>query len=237
MRLLAIGAHPDDVDILCGGTLARYADAGHSVTIAVATNGNAGSSTLAADEIARIRRAEAEASCAVIGAELLWLDFDDEWLFDDRQTRTAFIDAYRHADPDIVITHDPNDYHPDHRVTANVAEDARIPSAVPLVSTALPALARIPRLYRMDNVAGVGFEPELYVDITSTVGAKAAMVAAHESQKEWLRDVFEMEYIDFMLAQNRQRGTEAGCEYAEAFRLVDTYPPARPDLPPLGVGI
>lgn len=237
MRILAIGAHPDDVDILCGGTLARYADAGHDVVIAVATNGNAGSATLTSDEIGRIRRGEAEASCALIGAELIWLDFDDEWLFDDRPTRTAFIDAYRHAAPDFVITHDPADYHPDHRITATVAEDARIPSAVRLVTTALPALAAIPRMYRMDNVGGIGFEPDLYVDISEVIDIKSSMVAAHESQKEWLREIFGMEYVDYMREGNRRRGREAGVEYAEAFRLVPTYPPARPELPPLGVGI
>ena len=234
MRLLAIGAHPDDVDILCGGTLALYAAAGHHVSIAIATSGNAGSATLTAEEIGTVRRREAEASCRVIGADLIWLGFDDEWLFNDRETRSAFIDAYRLARPDYVITHHPDDYHPDHRVTADVAEDARIPSAVRLVKTTLPALEDIPRLYRMDTVGGVGFEPEIFVDISETMPTKMAMVRAHASQRGWVEQTLGMNLEEFMRGQNALRGQQAGCELAEAFRAVATYPPARPDLPPLG---
>ena len=88
--------------------------------MAVATNGNVGHPTLGRDEIAEIRHAEARASADLIGAELVWMDFDDEWLFNDRPTRERFIDVIRSARPDVVLAHSPNDYHPDHRNAGQV---------------------------------------------------------------------------------------------------------------------
>lgn len=235
MNILAIGAHPDDTDILCGGTLALYAHAGHKVFVAVATNGNVGSTTLTREEIATIRHREAMDSCAVIGAELIWMDFDDEWLFNDRGTRIRFLDAYRQARPDIVLAHSTADYHPDHRVAGQVAADAQIPAAVRLVETALPALDQIPKLYTMDTVGQIGPAVDTYVDITEVIDVKTDMVRAHVSQESWLSHIFDMSYIEFMRSQASVRGTEAGVTFAEAFNEVACYPPARPDLPTLGV--
>lgn len=234
MNILAIGAHPDDVDLLCGGTLALYAAAGHHVSVAIATNGNVGSPTLTRDEIAAIRHQEALQACDVIGAELIWLDFDDEWLFDDRETRTAFIDTYRQARPDIVIAHDTRDYHPDHRIAGQVAADSRIPAAVRLVETSLPALESIPKLYTMDTVGQLVDGLDVYVDISDVMDTKIAMLTSHVSQEAWLAHIFDMSYVEFMQQQCSARGAELGVTYAEAFSEVRTYPPSRPDLPPLG---
>ena len=88
MRVLAIAAHPDDIEWLCGGTLALCAQRGDEIFIAIATNGNVGSGEPGAkkDEIARIRHEEAKTSAAVIGAKVIWMDFDDEFLFDDESS-------------------------------------------------------------------------------------------------------------------------------------------------------
>jgi LmbE family N-acetylglucosaminyl deacetylase len=226
MNILAIGAHPDDLELLCGGTLVRYAQDGHAVTLAVATNGNVGHPTLPREEIAAIRRGEAQASADIIGAELLWLDFDDEWLFNDRPTRETFIDAIRQAKPDVLIAHSPTDYHPDHRVAGQVALDARIPSAVRLVETALPAVDRIPHVFLMDCVGGIDFQPEVYVDVGDVLDVKERMLLCHRSQDEWLRDIYDgMDYVAHMRELTGRRGAEVGCEWAEAFREVRTYPP------------
>ena len=141
------------------GTLALYARAGHDVTMAVATNGNVGSPTLGRQEIAEIRHAEAQRSADLIGAKLVWMDFDDEWLFNDRPTRERFIDVIRGARPDVVLAHSPTDYHPDHRNAGQVTIDARIPAAVRLVETTLPATERIPHLFLMDCVGGSTSSP------------------------------------------------------------------------------
>lgn len=227
MTVLAIGAHPDDVEVLCAGTLAHYAAADEAIWIAIATNGNVGSPTHTAAEIAAIRHAEAAASCAIIGARLIWMDFDDEWLFNDRPTRSRFIDAIREARPDVMFVHNPSDYHPDHRIAGQVAIDARIPSAIRLVQTSMPACAEIPSVFMMDTLGAMEFEPEFYVDITDTLETKKSMLGKHESQDAWLRALYGMSYLDFITDQAEKRGAEAGVRYAEAFREVKTYPPGR----------
>lgn len=225
MNILAIGAHPDDIEVLCAGTLALYAEQGHNIFIAVSTNGNVGSPTHSSVEIAAIRHAEQKASCAILGAELIWMDFDDEWLFNDRPTRTVFIDAIRQADPDVVFIHSPTDYHPDHRVAGQVAEDARIPSSVRLVETSLPAIGKVPHMFYMDTVGGVDFEPEYYVDVSSVIEIKRRMLLCHESQDAWIRAVFDdASILDLMEKIGAQRGTTMNCKFAEGFREVRTYP-------------
>ncbi|MCY0150166.1 PIG-L family deacetylase [Hoeflea sp. G2-23] len=226
MNILAIGAHPDDIELQCAGTLALYAAQGHKVFMAIATNGNVGSPHLSRDEIGAVRHKEQIASCALIGAELIWMDFDDEWLFNDRPTRTRFIDAIRQADPDVMIIHGRTDYHPDHRVSGQVAEDARIPASVRLVETSLPHINKVPHLFYMDNPVGLEFEPEAYVDISSVIETKRKMLLSHESQDSWIRAVFgEHTSITDMMEKNAaSRGSAAGVAYAEGFREVKTFP-------------
>lgn len=102
-RVLAVGAHPDDIEIRCGGTLASYAAAGHHVMMACATNGNKGHTSIPPKELAIIREREARASVAIIDADLFWLDFPDAELFYDAPTRLAFVNMIRQANPDIII--------------------------------------------------------------------------------------------------------------------------------------
>lgn len=233
MRVLAIGAHPDDVEILCAGTLAHYAAAGHDVTIAVATRGDVGSPTLSREVIAAIRHDEAAAAASMIGAELIWLGFDDEWLFDDRPTRARFVDAIRQARPDVMFVHNTADYHPDHRNAGSIATDARIPAAIRLVETNHPALERIPHVFVMDTLGRIDFQPEVYVDITDTFDTKRTMLQRHASQDEWLHALYGMSYLDFITEQATARGGEVDVRYAEAFRELKTYPSTgTPDLLP-----
>jgi LmbE family N-acetylglucosaminyl deacetylase len=224
MNVLAIGAHPDDLELLCGGTLARYAQAGHDVFMAIATNGEVGSATLSKEQTAKLRHEEASRSCARIGATLIWMGFPDEWLFDTPEVRSRFIDAIREARPEVMFVHSTDDYHPDHRAAGKVAVDARIPSTVRLVETQLPPAARLPHIFVMDTIGGAAFDPELYVDVSDVWDAKQAMLEEHQSQSEHLRRSFSIEYTEFMEAQARQRGGEAGYRLAEAFREVKAFP-------------
>ncbi|WP_409345434.1 PIG-L deacetylase family protein [Paenibacillus sp. MBLB4367] len=224
MRVLAIGAHPDDIEILCGGTLAKYAARGDQVTIMIATNGNVGSPTLSKEEIAAIRRKEAENAAAVIGADLIWLGIDDEFLFHDRETRMMFINAIRQAAPDVMFVHGANDYHPDHRICGEIASDCRIPVTVRLIETEYPHLNKVPHVFIMDNIGSIGFEPEAYVDITDTFETKCRMLRCHESQDTWLQHLYGMDYVEHMSKSSAMRGMAIGVKYAEAFRSLPMYP-------------
>lgn len=227
MRILAIGAHPDDVEILCSGTLALCAERGDEVFIAIATNGDVGSGEpdAVAEEIAQTRHEEAKASASLIGASLIWMGFHDEFLEDNRETRERFIDAIREARPDVMLIHSEDDYHPDHRLAGKIARDCRIPVSVPLVRTALPP-TEIPTAFIMDTVLGRNFEPEFFVDVSSVIEKKKAMLRSHESQAAWIAHVFDAEITTNMEIQGRFRGAQAGVEYAESFRALRDWPAA-----------
>jgi len=237
MRVLAIGAHPDDIENFCAGTLIRYADAGHSVTIAIATQGDIGAPEGSREEIARTRHAEAQAACESIGAELIWMGFEDEFLFNDRPTRLAFIDAIRQARPDVMLILSENDYHPDHRTTGTLARDARIPASVPLIETAYPHTP-IPTTFVMDTYLGRNFDPHGYVDITDVMDRKLAMLEKHVSQDRWMRSVFDADMSADMRTLARMRGHQAGVVYAEGFQLLSDppYTGGWELLPPFGDG-
>lgn len=229
MRVLAIGAHPDDLEILCAGTLARYAQAGHEVVMCVATDGTAGHMLIKPPELAQIREREARAAAAVIKAEFIWLGFPDELIFNDRETRLAFVDAIRQARPDLIITHAPDDYHPDHRMVNRLVFDASFVASLPNIETNQPAHPAVPPLYYMDTLAGKGFHPSEYVDISSTIDIKRQMLACHDSQLTWLKDHDNIDIMEFMEVVARTRGFQCNAPYAEGFRREDVWPRTPPD--------
>jgi LmbE family N-acetylglucosaminyl deacetylase len=224
MRVLAVGAHPDDLEILCAGTLAKYAQQGHQVTMAISTNGEVGSSTLSKEEIAEIRKAEASASAAVIGADFIWMGLPDEFVFSAAETRLYFLNTIRKVQPDVILTHAPHDYHPDHRTTGQIIWDTRVMTTVPNIKTEAPVCKTIPEIYYFDTIAGIDFTPEYYVDITRTFELKKAMLACHKSQAAWLQDQYEMSYLQFIEYTGRYRGLQCGARYAECFQVSPTWP-------------
>ena len=228
MRVLAVGAHPDDVEILCGGTLARYASRGEHVEIAIATDGTAGHAEIRPDELAPIREREARAAGAVIGADVHWMGFPDEFLFDDQPTRLTFVDVIRRARPDVILTHASNDYHPDHRATHQLVFNASFVATLPNIETEHEPLGSVPALLWMDTLAGQGFQPEAFVDITETFETKRKMLACHESQVEWLRHHDGVDILDFIRTVAKARGMQAGVPLAEGYRQEASWSRARP---------
>ncbi len=218
MNVLFVGAHPDDIETFCGGTAALCAERGDKVFFCVATNGNVGSSTLSKEQIAAIRRQEALAGAKLVGAELIWLDFDDEFLLDSVETRHAFIEAFRVARPDVVFCHWRQDYNPDHSISGMIVDECAHMGMVPNIKTASAPTEKIPHVYFMDTPAGVGFEPEIYVDITRAFATKVKMVACHASQGQWMKDMFGYELEAFLEIPAKFRGLQANCPLAEAFR-------------------
>ena len=218
MNVLFVGAHPDDIECWAGGTAARYAQEGHKLFFCIATNGNVGSSTHTQEEIAAVRHQEARNGAAVVGAELIWMGFDDEFLLNTRETRLKLIEAFRVARPDVVFCHWIDDYNPDHSLSGKLVDDCISMAKIPLIKTEHPPTSKLPPVYYMDTPAGVNFVPEAYVDITATFDLKVKMLSQHASQGAWMTDLFGYSIEAFLEIPARFRGLQAGCPMAEAFR-------------------
>jgi len=223
MKILAVGAHPDDLEILCGGTLAKYAQAGHTVTMAVFTNGNMGHPDIEPAEMARIRRKEFENAAAIIGADTIWVDVDDEMTVVDLPSRLAMVDVLREAKPDVILTHSDSDYHVDHRNTSTLVFEAAPLACVHNIKRALPQLDKQPVIYHFDTLGAVGFLPREYVDISDVMETKLAMFRCHKSQDEWMRVATGFDVSDVIKNVASVRGYAAGVKYAEGFVRVDAW--------------
>jgi len=229
MRIMAFSPHPDDIEILCAGTLAKYVAQGHEAAIVGVTRGDAGSPTLGRDAIAAVREQEARNAAAIIGARFFWLGYDDEFLYDSPAVRRHFIDVFRQFRPDVVLCPDKeNDYHPDHIRTGQIVWDTHVMATVPNIETEHPPCEKIHEIWYYDTIAGINFLPEFYVDITAHWETKLKMVACHKSQDEWLMSQYGRPTSYYAETQSRFRGYQTGCEYAEAFRRPKLFPASVP---------
>jgi N-acetylglucosamine malate deacetylase 1 len=224
LSVLAIGAHPDDLELQCAGTLAKYVQQGAKVHMGFATDGSAGHRSIPAEELVAIRKQEAFQSVSILGVELHWLGYRDELLADDIDTRLRFIELIRLTRPQVILTHHPQDYHPDHRAVNRLVFAASFVAQLPNVQTISTALEWVPALYYFDNFSGVNFIPAEFVDITSTYDTKRQMLACHKSQMIWLEDRQEESLLEMIAIQSRFRGLQSGVTYAEGFTFEKVAP-------------
>jgi LmbE family N-acetylglucosaminyl deacetylase len=223
MRVLAVGAHPDDIEILCAGTLLKYRSKGYDVVMAIATNGEQGHISIMPEELAAIRREEAEASAAILGAELIWMNNHDQFMMHDQATRLAFVEMVRHAAPDVVITHDPQDYSLDHRIVAELVFAATFMASVPHIETGSKPTTRVPPLYYMDSIGGSNFLPTEYVDVSDFMERKLRMLECHQSQLSWLKEHVNVDILGLTHTVAKFRGLACGVTYAEGFKHLDAW--------------
>ncbi len=190
LRIIAIGAHPDDCDIKAGGTAAIFAAMGHKVKFLSVTNGDAGHQEMAGAALAKRRYAETQESARRSGiAEYEVLDNHDGELLPTLEVRKQIIRAIRKWNADVVIAPRPNDYHPDHRYTGVLVQDAAYMVVVPNVASDTPPLKKNPVfLYYSDGFQKPApFRPDIVVSIDSIYEKKLDILDAHVSQfYEWL---------------------------------------------------
>jgi LmbE family N-acetylglucosaminyl deacetylase len=218
MKVLAVGAHPDDLEILCGGTLARFVQEGHEVVMCHASRGDRGSFVHTSEEIAALRWEEACRAAEICGAEPRSLGLSDgEVNAADLEQRRLVIDLVRESRPDVIITHHPGDYMGDHNETSKLVFDCSFHATLPLLETRNPNYENVTPLYYMDTVMGLGFQPSEYVDVSAVIDTKTAMLEAHQSQLTWLRDHDGVDIVEQMRAVSRFRGLQCGVAYAEGF--------------------
>jgi LmbE family N-acetylglucosaminyl deacetylase len=203
MRIVGFGAHPDDVEIFFFGTLAAARNAGAEIGWVIATDGARGGDR-PVEELRAVRRREAETAAALLGVTPVFLDRADGDLASDAEASKLVEAEILRLKPDLVITHAPNDYHPDHRALSRLVSDG--------------ARFRAPVLFA-DTLMGVGFQPSHYVDITAHFATKAEAIRAHVSQRP-------ERFVAAAETWSRFRSLQCNAAegYAEAFRFEPVYP-------------
>ncbi len=202
LHVVCVGAHPDDPESGCGGTLARYAELGHRVINVYFTRGEAGIRGNSHEEAAAIRTAEAEAACRVLGAKAVFAGQIDGATEANPARARALLTLLTAENPDVVLAHWPIDTHPDHQLASILTIRAYL------------SLGRKVPLYFFEVNSGsqtLGFLPTAYVDITATREKKKAALFAHKSQNG------EAIYRDHHEVMENFRGRELGVTAAEAF--------------------
>ena len=213
LRVVCVGGHPDDPESGCAGTLARYSDAGHSVTVIYLTRGERGIRDTPNDEAARVRSAECEAACKILGAKPLFAGQIDGSAEFTRPRVDDLLKLLAAEKPDILFTHWPIDTHMDHQAASLCAIRSWM------------ALSPLPELYFFEVNTGSqtqGFLPNTYVDITAVLEKKKAALFAHRSQDgEGIWRAHHEVIASF-------RGREAGFQAAEAFVHLSRQSPSLP---------
>lgn len=182
LRVIVFGAHPDDCDLEAGGIAIKYVKMGHKVKFVSMTNGDAGHQSQGGGALAKRRMAEAQEAGRRFGVEYTVLDNHDGELMPTLENRLKIIREIRNWKADIVITHPANDYHPDHRYTSLLVQDASFMVLVPNVAPDTPPLQKNPVFFCSATTA-----PDISVDIDNVADQKLYAAAAHESQFfEWL---------------------------------------------------
>jgi LmbE family N-acetylglucosaminyl deacetylase len=234
ISLLALHAHPDDVEFQCAGTLALLRERGHTVTIATMTPGDCGSAEHDAETISAIRREEARSAADLIGAAYVCLEFRDLAIFNDDDSRRRVTEMIRRARPEIILTAPPADYIADHEMTSLLVRDACFAASCPNYTTrqwepAAP-MDKIPYLYFVDPLEGTDrwgrpVPPDFYVDVSVVFPTKRDMLACHASQRNWLlRQHGIDEYLEMQARWGARRGIEVGVAQAEVFRQYRGHP-------------
>ncbi|MFP4622525.1 MAG: PIG-L deacetylase family protein [Bacteroidales bacterium] len=245
LRIMIIGAHPDDAESLAG-LAALYVQDGHKVQLVSVTNGDKGHQSIGEIKLANIRRQEAANAGKVIDSEYIVMNNHDGELVPNLETRIEVIRLIREFNPDIIFTHPPDDYHPDHRNTCILVRDATYMVMVPRVAPETPPMKHNPILfYEYEG----NTDPDFVIGIDETMDKKIEMWHQHKSQmydwlpwigdytdevpegeearKQWLREKRSEKFKN--IANNYRDilveiyGEEKGKEikYAEAFRFSE----------------
>jgi len=226
VNVLAIGAHPDDLEFMCGGTLLKCRDQGDKIFIALTTSGNTGSNVIPTkEENAAIREAEQLECCKHYGAEAMFLRFDDEGLLDTPESRRAVLNAIRWANPDLILVNPPWDPSPDHGMTGKLVTEVLLSVGGNHHPSDYPPIKKTPSVFFFGKDSLLDFPADIYVDITEQIEEKRLLCLTHRSQFSWIADVRASEdveeanqyFSDLCMTTSRYTGIQADCPYAEAF--------------------
>jgi LmbE family N-acetylglucosaminyl deacetylase len=221
---LSINAHPDDAEAWNAGALKLLKDKGYQIVIATMTGGDLGGCDMDMVETARVRYEEARKAAAVLDAEYYTMGGTDGLLFDTKGLRLKVISLIRKVRAGVIFTHLANDYHSDHRTTANIVEAAAMIASLGTVPVREKPVPITPLLYHSspltltDPLGSKIAPPHFYVDVTSVIETKRKMLGCHESQICLMKHMHKIDdFFGYVLEGNRNYGKMAGVEYAEVY--------------------
>jgi LmbE family N-acetylglucosaminyl deacetylase len=219
--VLAVGAHPDDVETFCGGTLVLLARRGVPVHVATLTAGEAGGAR-DPEGLRDVRLREAAKAAQVAGAASFhWLGERDMHARAELEQRVRLIDHIRRVGANLVLGHPPGDYHPDHRAAHTLVLEARLAAGVPNVGSGDPLPGGTPDLAYWDNELAIESNPHVWIDVTDAIDTRRDMLRCHESQQVMARGTRLDEVSE---ALTRLRGQQRGVPFAEGFRHCGVWP-------------
>ena len=226
MKVLAVGCHPDDLEIACGGTLRKYVEQGADVYMCHVANGDQGHVVIEPEPLAAMRTLEAENAGKIIGAkEVFNLNVSDMQVNSHNlDVMDAMADVVRFVRPDVIITHNDDDYMLDHKETSIVATNGSFCSGLGHRPRKYDAFSSFIPVFFMDTLAGVNFQPTHYVDITNQIDTKIKALECHESQLKWMLEHDNIDFADMVRTCSKYRGYQCGVAYAEGFRPYNVYP-------------
>lgn len=226
MNVLGIGAHPDDLDVCCGGTLALLVQRGDRVVMCVATDGRA-HPIGDPEKVSAMRQSEARRSADLIGAELVWMGFPDGGVVDDVPTRRKFIQLMMQVSPDLIITHSPEDYHSDHVMVSRLVQaTVQMAWAPPPDLDGEPLRKPVPVAF-MPSSNAINYIPDDYVDVSGVWDTKLKMVTQHRSQylpgpdygeQQVAEPLDQYSLVRLTRVMDEFFGLQCWTRYAEAYR-------------------
>ena len=201
MNILAVGAHPDDIEFGCGGALAKYADRGHRLSLLVMTEGGLGGETT-------VRVAEQKASNQILGVDqIFWGGYADTTIEVNKDVIAKIEDAIRAVKPDFIFCHYPDDTHQDHRHLAQAV---------------ISATRYIRNVLFYEGPTTQNFNPQIFVDISDTLDRKIESLKAHRSQVD-KTNIQDLTILELARSTANFRGTQGRVKYAEAFASLRLF--------------
>jgi len=226
MEKIALGifSHPDDAEFMCTGTLSLLKKAGWEIHIATMSPGDKGSDEYTREELINIRKAEATKSVEWLGGTYHCLEFEDVYIFYNKESIDKTTALIRKIRPTAVFTASPTDYMLDHEITSQIVQTACFACGMKNMEVSEKPFETVPYLYYTDAMEGKdkfgnSVQPAIYVDISEEISIKEKMLACHESQRNWLLRHHKVD--EYILAMKRFagiRGKEINTQYAEGFR-------------------
>jgi LmbE family N-acetylglucosaminyl deacetylase len=201
MNILAIGAHPDDIEFGCGGSLIKYADRGHHLFLLIMTEGGLGAPN-------RIRKAEQLDAQEILGIRrIFWGNYEDTYLEVNKDVINQVENVITEIRPDFIFCHFPDDTHQDHRHLAQVV---------------ISATRYIRNVLFYEGPTTQNFDPQIFIDISDTLDRKIKALEAHRSQIE-KTNIEDLTIIELARSTANFRGTQGRVKFAEAFRALRLF--------------